>query len=1065
MKIVQSAIRYPVTTTVGVLFLVLFGMLAIFRIPVQMSPDVDEPIISVSTTWPGASPREIEREIVEEQEEQLKSLEGLRKMESSCSDSRGSITLTFYVGTDIDAAILKVSNRLEQVPSYPSEADKPVITTGNIFANAIGWFILRPTEENGFEGDISTLFDYADNVIKPAFERVSGVSGANIYGGRTREMQVIVDPARLATRQVTLGELATALDRENKNYSGGDFDEGKRRYIVRTVGEYETAEDIESIVIAVRNGLSIYLRDVGRAELGYRKAGARVFQNGRPVLAINAVREPGSNVLDVMTRLQEVMGHLDETELTGRGLHLIQVYDETEYIVSAISLVRQSLIIGGALAILILLLYLRSFTSTFVIAAAIPVSVVGVFLMMYWFGRTINVVSLAGMAFAIGMVVDNSIVVLENIYRHRQMGKSRRDAAHDGASEVWGAVLASTLTTIAVFVPVLFIREEVGQLFGDIAIAISCAVAFSLVVAVTVIPSLSAKILGTENAAVKARSGFKDLWGGAAIAGRINRWIADTVYRITGSNRLRITLVAGLVVLSIGGSLLLAPDTEYLPAGNRNFLFGFLLPPPGYNLNEVSDMESVFSEQLSYLWEAPADTPETDALPGGGIESYFFVALNSNAFMGARSRSEERSRELLPEFRKVNAKLPGTIFVMNQAGIFSGVGGRSIDLEIRGPDLEHLLGLGGEIFGKVMQNLPGAQARPIPGLDLGNPEVQVRTHRRRAAELGISNRELGYAVSVLVDGAKASEFQYQGDEIDLRLTTENSGAHRTHLLEELPIATRSGELVTLGSVADITLETGPTTINRSERQRTITIRVSPSDEMPLERAMKTIESEILAPMRESGRLGGLYRVELSGTADKLAQTWSALKWNLLLALVITFLLLSALFENFIYPFVIMFSVPLAAFGGFLGLAILTLFTPRQSLDVLTMLGFIILIGTVVNNAILIVHQTLHHIRTDGMSNREAIREAVRNRVRPIFMSVSTSVFGMLPLVIFPGAGSELYRGLGSVVVGGLIVSTLFTLFLVPALLSMMLDVRAAAEIRIRSIFQGTPGPEDGATAP
>jgi len=335
--------------------------------------------------------------------------------------------------------------------------------------------------------------------------------------------------------------------------------------------------------------------------------------------------------------------------------------------------------------------------------------------------------------------------------------------------------------------------------------------------------------------------------------------------------------------------------------------------------------------------------------------------------------------------------------------------------------------------------------------------VQITPHRRRAAELGISNRELGFVVSALVDGAKASDYQHDGREIDLKVMAKEGHAHSTHLLEQMPIATPDGRLVTLGSVADVSVRNGPVQINHRERQRTIKIQVTPPREMALQAAMETIESEVLRPIQEAGRLGGLYQANLSGSADKLTQTRQALQWNLLLALAITYLLLAALFESFLYPFVIMFSVPLAAFGGFLGLAVLNLFT-HNPLDVLTMLGFIILVGTVVNNAILIVHQSLNHMREDGMEPNAAIARSVNSRIRPIFMSVMTSVFGMLPLVLFPGAGSELYRGLGSVVVGGLLVSTVFTLFLVPALFSLVLEMRQRLSHRLRHLLRSERKP-------
>ncbi len=580
MKIIQESIRYPVTTAVGVILLLLFGGLAFTRIPVQLTPEVELPRVLVSTFWPGASPQEIEREIIDEQEEQLKSLEGLVKMESSSRDSTGTLTLTFLVGTRSDTALLQVANRLEQVPAYPDDAEKPVLATTNVDESAMAWFALRPTQENGFVGDIVSLYDFVDDSIKPELERVPGVAKSNSYGGEPREMQVIVNPAELAARRVTIIELGAALDRENRNYSGGDFEEGKRRYIVRTVGEYRSTEDIENIVVAVRNGIPVYLRDVARAELGFRKPAARVFMMDTEIIILNAIRTPGANILQVMAEVKQTVQRLNDELLAARGLELTQVYDQTEYIHSAIELVRQSLFIGGTLAILVLLLYLRSVSSTLIISVAIPISIVGSLLMMYWFGRTLNVVSLAGLAFAVGMVVDNSIVVLENIHRHRQGGKSRAQAAFDATREVWGAVLASTLTTIAVFLPIAFMEEEVGQLFGDIAIAVTCAVGLSLIVSITVIPSLSAKILSTGTK--KSDAGVpSSTWRRIHPGRAFTRLIVHTVTRINRSTLARLAVIVILTAAALGFSYRLMPSAEYLPVGNQNFLFGFILPPRG----------------------------------------------------------------------------------------------------------------------------------------------------------------------------------------------------------------------------------------------------------------------------------------------------------------------------------------------------------------------------------------------------------------------------------------------------------------------------------------------------
>jgi HAE1 family hydrophobic/amphiphilic exporter-1 len=523
-------------------------------------------------------------------------------------------------------------------------------------------------------------------------------------------------------------------------------------------------------------------------------------------------------------------------------------------------------------------------------------------------------------------------------------------------------------------------------------------------------------------------------------------WITGRVEWICRTTTRRLAVVIAFTLASIGISILLTPKAEYLPLGNMNFVFGFALPPPGYNVDEVAKFNQIYVEELAPLWNAGDE--EARSLPGGGIDHFFFGVFANQAFMGARARAPLRARELVDEIQRINGQLQGTIAFVSQASLFSsGFGeGRNIDVEITGPELTRLIAIGGQVMGSVQGVLPGSQAIPVPGLDLGNPEVRVTTDRRRAADLGISNRELGFAVSALIDGAKASDYRYQGEEIDLVIKAEDSFAHRIHLLEQMPIATPDGQLVTLGSVADIELASGPVQINHRERERTITIQVTPPDEVPLQAAMERIDAEILEPLRASGQIGGLYRVTYSGSADKLTRTRRALQWNLLLAIVITYLLMAALFESFLYPLVILFSVPLAALGGFLGLGVLNLFT-YQALDVLTMLGFVILVGTVVNNAILIVHQALNHIREEGLSPIDAVRESTRTRIRPIFMSVSTSLCGMLPLVLFPGAGSELYRGLGSVVVGGLAVSTVFTLFLVPALFSLVLDARAALAAR------------------
>ncbi|MEM7007930.1 MAG: efflux RND transporter permease subunit [Thermodesulfobacteriota bacterium] len=1054
MKLVDTSIKKPVSVAVGVIFIVLFGFIALFNIPVQLTPDVDKPIISVNTFWEGASPQEIETEIIREQEDELKTLDNLVEMTSESQDSSGNIVLEFAIGTDIDAAVVDVSNKLNQVQEYPDNVDQPVILTTDVGASAMAWFILKPKEGNIV--DIYQYHDFANDFIKPRFERVSGVGSSNVFGGYEREMQVVVDPNALAARGITINEMADAIRSDNDNYSAGDFDEGKRRYIVRTVGEYTSPQDIENVIITRKNGAPVYVRDVANVSLGYKDADYAVRQNGEPAIAINAVKESGANSIDVMAGLIEAMDELNQGELQKLDLRMFNVYEETSYIVRAIDLVQQNLIIGGLLAVLVLLFFLRSASSTLIVATAIPISIIGTFVVMSALGRTINVISLAGMAFAVGMVIDNSIVVLENIYRHMQMGKSRVQAAYDGTVEVWGAVLASTLTTAAVFVPVIFVQDQAGQLFRDIAIAISVSVILSLIVSITVIPTISAKILSV----VKPKPGrnFTNLWGITNRAESVSIAISNLVSHILSTTRTRILVVLTFTIGAILLSWIMMPKTEYLPEGNRNLVFGILIPPPGYNIGEFTDIGIGIEEDLRRYWEAEVGSEQAQELDGPLMEHFFYVATGRQAFMGARARKSDEVKGLMPPMHTALRQIPGMIAIVNQSSIFQrGIGeGRSINIQITGPDLEQLVGIAQKVFFLAMEKIPEGQVRPIPSLDLGNPEVQLVLNRERASDVGITNQELGFMLNALVDGATISEYQLDGDEIDLTLRGMDEYASRTHEIEDLMINTEGGKMLTLGSIADVNVTTGPEQINHYERQRTIAISVIPPEQMPLETAIEVINGEILAPLIQSGELSGAYDAILTGSADDLTKTRQALQWNFILAAIIAFLLMASLFESFLYPLVIMFSVPLAAFGGFLGLFVLNLFI-YMPLNILTMLGFVILIGIVVNNAILIVHQSLNNIRDHAMKHKEAIVESVRSRIRPIFMSTTTSVFGMLPLIILPGSGSEFYRGLGSVVVGGLLVSTMFTLILVPSVFSLVLDAKINFSQWFSKIRGGTKG--------
>ena len=1190
MHPIEAFVRHPVKVAVGALLVALFGILGMLRMAKQLTPEVSIPAIEIETRWRGASPFEIEREIVQEQEKQLQSVQGVTKMSSECKDSLGSVKLEFQVGTDMQEALVQVNTRLAQVPDYPADANEPVILVADASQETLAWFMLTPrlpetkdvsqfqrkhpefteliepvrlasirnaglatlllrrlaarydklrawrsddleTNEPSAEQindlaarysdwkddldrllaagagqraaklqelldkyasleqlladellpediDIPQLLHFAENHIEPRFERVPGVSKGETWGGEQIELQVVIDPYRLAARNLTIMDLRSALSRNNTDTSAGDFREGKRRWVVRTIGQYRSIQDVEQQIIGVWDGQPVYVRDVVVDEgvrIGFKKPDGIIRRYGEPALAIRGTRTPGSNVLEVTAGLKGAAQELNEGLLAHEGLQLTQIADRSDYIYSALRLVSQNLAYGGLLTIVVLLLFLRSGRSTLIIALAIPTSVVGTFLILNLLGRSLNVVSLAGLAFAVGMLVDNSVVVLENIYRHWQQGASGITAAVAGTKEVWGAVVASTLTTLAVFLPVLFIQEEAGQLFLDIALAISSAVGLSLIVSITVVPTAAARLLRQRSAAASQTSTRTSTSWLASIDAmsrslvnfvmRVNAWTHRSIIR-------QVLVVAVLAGSSIAGTYWMWPKMDYLPTGNRNSVLARIFPPVGYDLSELMAIGDTVESELREYWEVDPNSPAARQLRYPPIGDWFFTIRGRQLLMSFQAADSTRAWELVPLIRELGDAIPGTIVTAGQSSVFQRAvnAGRSVDIEITGPRLERLVDLGQHIMERVpevvyvdRQTPDGseplaAQAYPVPSLDLSSPEVHVLPKQLQAAEMELDIVDLGYTVDALVDGAYATDYYFGGEKIDLTILGQEKLTQRTHDLEGLPVSTGNGRVVPLAALAEVQLSSGPEQINRRERQRAITIRVLPPNQMALQDAVDRITQEIIDPLRARGQLddrerGERYLITLSGTADKLIETWRALRWNLLLALLITYLLMAALFESWTYPFVIIFSVPLAAVGGVLGLHLFNLYKltlasmsglplpPPQSLDVLNMLAFVLLIGTSVNNAILIVHQSLNHIRLDGMDSRAALLASVRSRIRPIFMTTTTTCFGLAPLVFFPGAGSELYSGLGSILLGGLLMSTIFTLVLVPTLFSLMLDFR------------------------
>ncbi len=1023
MDIIKFSITKPVTVIVGVILVVLFGLIGIMRLPVQLTPDVEQPQITVTTAWQGATPYEVEKDIVEEQEAVLKGIQRLTSMESSSYNSRAEINLTFEVGTDTDAALLRVSNKLNEVTSYPENVDKPVIDASGSQSSPVIWMVMKT--KSGDPAKVDTYRTMFENDVRQYLERVPGVGSLFVFGGSEKQLEVVISPQKLAQYNLSMTEVARRLATSNTNVSAGILGLEKKNYRVRMVSQYQEVGDPLNVVLKDDGIRRVYLKDVAQTRIGYAPKDVSVMHNGSPMIVVGVRKEQGANVIELTKRMKIVVDQVNETILKDHQLYFEIVYEQTPYINTAIGLVQKNVLIGGILAVCVLLIFLRSISSTLAVAIAIPISIIGTFIFMWAMQRSLNVVSLAGISFAVGMLVDNAIVVLENIDRHRGMGKGPFQSAYDGAQEVWGAVLASTTTTIAVFLPIIFMQDESGQLFKDIAIAITFAILLSLIVSISVIPTLA-------NQLYRFAKKKKEQLGAISTVGNKASDMIMAISALTlKSVRSRVITILLLVGISATVAALLIPKAEYLPQGNRNLILNIMIPPPGYSMKKREAIGNfIFHSTKPYFEE-----DYKDGVPK--IKNIFFVAADRITLFGAISAHETEAKKMMPLFTRIINSIPGIFGVSTQAGIFQNrIGrGRTVDVNISGEDINRLIDVSRMLFGSIKKNIADAQVRPVPSLENSYPEANFYPNRSKLLANGITENELGLLVDVMMDGRKVGEFKpEQAKKIDLVLRSDARDIQIPEDIANSSISTRFGKLVRIKDVADMHYGQGMTQIDHLERKRNIKLEVTPPTDLPLQKAMETIKNEIINPLKESGQLKDVV-VSVGGNADKLREALSTIKWNLILAAIIVYLLMSALFENFFYPFFIMFSVPLAAAGGLIGIRLVDTFIAPQPLDIVNMLGFIILVGTVVNNAILIVHQSLNNVRFNNMKGMDAVVESVRTRIRPIFMSTTTSIFGMLPLVLSTGAGSELYRGLGSVILGGLAVSTLFTVFLIPALLS------------------------------
>lgn len=1031
----EPVVRHGTLLAVTTLIVCVLGIVAALRIPVQMIPDLEVRTITVETRWPGATPQDMEKEILIEQEQYLRALPNLQRMISTAETGRATIELEFPFGVDVNEALIRVNNALSQVPAYPENVDEPRLSTSSFSENAFMFFNVMPREGNPLELDMDLVRDFLDDYVRPRMERVPGVSQVSISGGAERQVQIEVDPARLAERGITLEDVRTAIRTRNSDTSGGDLNSGKRRYLLRTIGRFETLDDIENLILSRQGDSVVRLSDVATVKLDHFELREIGYANERRALRISVRREPGSNVIDIKRAMMPVVEEINRDLLADNGLVMTLSSDDVRYVEAAVANVWSNLALGAVLATAVMLLFLRSFRATLVGVVGIPICTIAAFIALLLMGRTINVISLAGVAFAIGMTVDNTIVVLESIEQARRRGLDRFTAAVTGVREVWVAVLASTLTTVIVFTPILYVREEAGQLYSDIAIGISASILASMLVALTVIPTAAARM---NFSGVDAPPP-----GGQAAKARLLRltdWLIATPRR-------RWTCIATTVTAMVLAVIVLTPPAEYLPEGEEPKTFANMIAPPGYNLEEMSAIADKLRLDLAaHLQDDPErfERGETD-IPA---LKYFNMNVSSGrVWVLAEPKNPAHINDLMNALNDRFRAYPGMRAFSARGSIISSNDGgtRSVNLDISGTDLGALFRTANAALTHVEKLFERPQINSDPAsLSLDQPLIEVRPRWERLAELGLTADELGFATAALSDGAFVDEFFLGDDKIDMFVYSTAGSAQRPEELARAPIYTPSGSVVPLSAIADLVETVDTDVIRRVDGQRTVTLNIIPERNVALETAVARVQNELLPAMRAAGEIPPGVSVDISGAADQLEATRAAVSGNFVVAVILSYLLLVAIFTHWGYPLLILATVPLGIAGGIVGLALLNgvgsllpLFGAApltQPFDMITMLGFLILLGTVVNNPILIVDRMRRNLLQPDVTPTQAVHEAVQSRLRPILMSTFTTVFGLLPLVVMPGAGTELYRGVGVVVLTGLLFSTIISITVLPCLL-------------------------------
>jgi multidrug efflux pump len=996
MKLSDMSIRRPVLASMLSLALVLFGAIGYSQLAVREFPDVDPPIVSVSTGLPGANPQVVESAVTDILEEELSTIEGLRTLTSTSQEGLSNISLEFNLERDVEEAAQDTRDKVARIRGrLPEDVEEPVVAKEDADAQPFFWLSL-----SGENYDLLQLSDIGDRLVKSRLQTLAGVGRAQIFGERRFSMRVWLSASELAARGLTVQDVQQAIRTRNVEVPAGRIESERREFTVRSLGELKTPEEFSNLVVSNRDGILVKLKDLGRVELGPEDERSTLRYKGTPAVAIGVVRQSKSNILSVSQAIQAELPRIQQSLPPGVKLNI--AFDQSVFVDISIHEAQETLMIAGLLVVIIIFVFLRNLRATIIPGLAIPTSIVATFAIMYFLGFSINNFTLLALTLAIGIVVDDAIIVLENAYRHQEeLGKKPEDAAIDGTREIAFAVISTTIALVAVFTPLAFLRGSTGRLFNEFGIAVAGSVIVSGFVALTLTPMLCAKILR-----LPPRHGhlYRVLEQG------FNRLSAGYARTLARALRHRASIVVGAILVTVGAVFVFRSlEREFVPSEDRGWFFTFIIAPEGASLAYTD----------GYQRQAEAVLAKTE-----GVESYFSVVnIGDGVSRGIIftdlvdwSDRDRSVQDIVGEVQGQFFGIPGVFAFATNPPAFGW--GNPVNFVIQHPDFD-LLVKGNDTLLARAQKVPGL-INVDSDLRVNKPQLTVSFDRDRAEDLGVPVADVATTLQVLLGGTETSTFTRANKQYDVIVQLDPRARSTPSDMTGLYVRGRGNELVKLEALATVKEEVGPRALNHFNRVRSATISASLAPGFTLGQAIDSlsrIANEVL-PRGSS--------TALAGESRELEESGASLYFAFILALVVVFMVLASQFESLVHPFTVLLAVPLAVTG-----ALVTLKLAGSTLNVYSQIGMILLIGLVTKNSILLV-EYINQLKERGMTTIEAAKEAGRIRLRPILMTSVSTVMGALPIALGLGAGSLSRRPLGYAIVGGVLFSTLLTLYVVPS---------------------------------